>query len=220
MRRHYLNAFMILSLGFLSSCGSEDKKTAAEEAAEAVTPAKEVVCTFSIPTPDSTKIAWTAYKTTDKVGVGGSFTEFEISGLKEANTLEEAVAATTISIPVASVFTKNPERDTRIKKFFFGVMDETTTLTGSIKELENGNGKFSLTMNGIETSLPFIYKIEEEMLVLSTTMDVASGWNAQAAIDALNEECKDLHAGADGVTKLWSEVDLVIKTPITKSCSE
>ena len=219
MKNYYLKSFMLLTAGFLASCDSSDRKTAAEEiAAGKESTTTEEACTYSLPTPDSTVVAWTAYKTTDKVGVGGTFTEFELSGLEEASTIEEAIANASISIPIASIFTKNPERDERIKTYFFGVMDETTELVGTVKEVANGEGTFTLTMNSIEANLPFTYTVEDDMLTLKATMDV-EGWNAQAAIDALNEECKDLHAGADGVTKLWSEVALVIKSPVTTSCN-
>ena len=35
-------------------------------------------------------------------------------------------------------------------------------------------------------------------------------WKAQAALDALNVVCFDLHKGVDGISKTWSEVKIEI----------
>ena len=40
-------------------------------------------------------------------------------------------------------------------------------------------------------------------------MDV-NNWNAGKALASLNEVCKLLHTGADGISKTWSEVTLDI----------
>jgi len=56
------------------------------------------------------------------------------------------------------------------------------------------------------------------LLSLSGTIDLNS-WNAQSSVDSLNVICHDLHIGADGVSKLWSEVDLEIATILSKDCN-
>ena len=38
---------------------------------------------------ENTKVIWTAFKTTDKVGVTGQFTEFEVEGTKNAKAANE-----------------------------------------------------------------------------------------------------------------------------------
>jgi len=35
-------------------------------------------------------------------------------------------------------------------------------------------------------------------------------WNGQTAVASLNEACKDLHKGADGVSKTWNEVAIEV----------
>jgi hypothetical protein len=44
---------------------------------------------------------------------------------------------------------------------------------------------------------------------MKATMNV-NDWNASAALASLNKVCLDLHRGADGVSKTWSEVTLDI----------
>ena len=46
---------------------------------------------------------------------------------------------------------------------------------------------------------------------MKATMDITK-WNAVEALNSLNIACKDLHKGADGVSKTWSEVALNIKS--------
>ena len=60
-------------------------------------------------------------------------------------------------------------------------------------------------MNGIDYDVVGDYTLEDKLFSWESTIDVIS-WNALSGIDALNEECKDLHTGADGESKLWSEV--------------
>ena len=44
---------------------------------------------------------------------------------------------------------------------------------------------------------------------MKATMNVTN-WNASDALSSLNKVCIDLHRGADGVSKTWSEVGLNI----------
>jgi hypothetical protein len=65
-------------------------------------------------------VSFTAYKTTDKLAVGGTFKEITLT-----NTTETALGAlngTKFSIPVSSLFTNDATgtRDPKIIKFFFG----------------------------------------------------------------------------------------------------
>ena len=46
-----------------------------------------------------------------------------------------------------------------------------------------------------------------DSMFISTTVNVME-WNGQEAMDSLNVACFDLHKGADGVSKTWSEVDI------------
>ena len=40
-------------------------------------------------------------------------------------------------------------------------------------------------------------------------------FNGQSAIDSLNYVCKDVHKGADGITKLWPDVAINVSTTLT-----
>ena len=88
--------------------------------------------------------------------------------------------------------------------------------TGEVKTLnEDGTGSIAITFNGVSKDLPITYTVDGLKIEVKGVMDLAL-WNAQKGIDALNEECKTLHAGADGKTKLWPTVDIVISTVLKK----
>lgn len=198
--------FAVLALSIVfTGCKSETKK-------EEKTQVKQVEETmpFSLKTAQNT-IDWTAYKTTAKVAVNGKFKKVNITNGGSGNSVKEAVNGTEFSIPVSSIFTKDESRDFKIRKFFFGVMENTTLLSGKISLNDDNTGTVKITMNGVTQKLPFSYKIEGKTFSMNATMDI-NNWNAQKALASLNEACKVLHTGADGVSKTWSEVALNISS--------
>jgi hypothetical protein len=84
--------------------------------------------------------------------------------------------------------------------------------------MENdGNGAVDLTMNGLTKSFPYSYEVNGETIDLNATIEL-DNWQAQAAIAALNEVCFDMHKGADGISKTWTDVaiNVQIKTELQK----
>ena len=154
-------------------------------------------------------ISWTAYKTTDKVPVKGMFKKVTITKNGEGNTAKEAINNSSFSIPVSSVFTKDTSRDFKIKKFFFGIMDKTELLSGKLIIENDSIGYSDITMNGITKKLPFKYTLNGNTFSLTGNLKI-SDWNGEKALASLNDACKDLHKGADGVTKTWDDVAINI----------
>lgn len=154
-------------------------------------------------------INWVAFKTTEKVPVKGSFKKVNITAGGEAETAKEAINNAEFSIPVSSVFTQDASRDFKIKKFFFGVMDQTELLSGKLVLENDSIGYANITMNNVTKKLPFKYTLNGKEFSLDASMKI-SDWKANNALDSLNTACKDLHKGADGVSKTWDEVTLNI----------
>lgn len=201
MKKVLLVAFIIgISFQF-TSCKSEKKKE--------VEAKKEVkVYPYSLKTAKNS-IDWIAYKTTDKLPVKGRFKKISITKNGEGNTAKEAINGTEFSIPVSSLFTADASRDYKLKKFFFGIMDNTKLVSGTLNLSDDTNGIASILMNGITADLPFTYTIEGKEFKLTSTMNL-DNWSAQKAIDSLNVACKDLHKATDGISKTWSEVAINI----------
>ncbi len=182
-----------------TACKSEVKKKEVESSAA-----------FSLEKA-SNAISWTAYKTTEKIPVKGKFTKVNIISGGNGASVKEAINGTEFSVPISSIFTSDTSRDYKIQKFFFGIMDNTELLTGTLHIENDSTGYTNLTMNGISNKLPFKYTVNNKTFAMSTTMDVLN-WNAQSSIDSLNAVCKELHKGLDGVSKTWAEVAISVNS--------
>jgi len=161
--------------------------------------------------PKTTTIFWTGYKTNDKIPVKGKFTKFEVTVSKPAKSVREAIDGVEFSIPVSSLFSNEESRDTKLKEMFFGVMDQTTFLSGTLKIVSDSVVNVNLKMNGVSKEFPLSYFISGQMLSMEGSINVED-WNAQVAIASLHSVCEDKHTGNDGVSKTWSEVAINVES--------
>lgn len=155
------------------------------------------------------EINWTAYKTTEKIPVNGRFNKVKITSGGTGESIKEAINGAEFSVPVSSLFTNDSGRDYKIKKFFFGVMDKTELLSGKFIIENDSMGYSDITMNGITKKLPFTYSLKGKVFQFAGIMKITD-WKAEKALESLNIVCKDLHKGADGISKTWDEVALNI----------
>lgn len=204
MKKIIYSLLVVFTINTIVSCKTEAKKE---------TPIKEEVkvekkAAFSLKEADN-QINWTAYKTTEKKPVNGQFKKVDITLGGEGDTAKEAINNAEFSIPVSSIFTKDTSRDFKIKKFFFGIMDKTELLSGKLVLENDSLGYANLTMNGVTNKLPFKYTVNGKVFYLSGNMKITD-WKANKALASLNEACKDLHKGADGVSKTWDDVAINI----------
>tara|TARA_R110002111_G_scaffold256193_1_gene323215 strand:- start:73 stop:480 length:408 start_codon:yes stop_codon:yes gene_type:complete len=125
----FLSLLFVVAL-VITSC-KDDKKEATTETTETVENTVKYIVK-----PEATTVKWTAYKTTEKVPVGGEFATLNFDE-KEGATVEEALHNLEFSIPVSSLFTKDDSRDAKLKASFFGSMLDTEFLKGKIKFAEN-----------------------------------------------------------------------------------
>ena len=206
MKHLFYIAVMLVLVGHLTSCKNEKSSQ--------VEPEKPVV-QFQA-SEQGSSMEWTAYKTTDRVPVKGSFKDIRIvssnSGEDAAGTLSDLG----FEIPVNSIFTNDTIRDGKLKKFFFAVMENSMTLKGKFNVETESSGKLEISMNGLSKTLPFNYQVEQDTIHVSATMDL-NEWGAQAALESLNEACKVLHTGPDGVSKTWNDVALNAKILTVKT---
>ena len=198
-----LSLLLVTSLLFVS-CKEKTKKDESEKTISEKG--------FLVDTETST-INWIAYKTTDKVPVKGIFSTFTIEKPTKGTSPKKALDGLKFSIPISSLQTKDTIRDEKLKKFFFGSMENTAQVTGTLHMTNDTSGKAAITMNSISHSLPITYVISDQMVKIEAVMNL-DNWKAQAAIKALNIACKDLHTGADGISKTWSEVKIEIVTTL------
>lgn len=209
-----------LSVLFLMDCaGDQSSTTNLQNDTIENELAKE--CTYSY-NPEATEVNWVAYKFTDRKGVAGKFDSISMTGIMDAESPELIMSGAAFEIFTGSTNTGDASRDPKIKNSFFGKLSNGNLLSGKVSAIEgdaaSGNVTFSLKMNGVEKPVEGSYKIVEENLEVKAEIDV-NDWMAQDAIANLNKECLDLHKGADGQSKLWSEVSIFISTRIEKNCN-
>lgn len=182
---------------FVVSCKKEEKVETSTEEVTTEVPALTIV-------NDSTKVTWTAYKTSEKVAVGGSFTQISVENVRTGTTPQEILDGAKFSIPVSSLFTNNEERDGKLLKSFFGVLKNSELISGEIHFVE-GQPKLTLTLNGVTKDVTATGSFENNLYTFDGVINLED-FGAQDAVASLNKICGDLHKGADGVSKTWSEV--------------
>lgn len=156
---------------------------------------------------DSTKVHFVAYKTTDKLPVGGDFLKANVT-YDAASDPKDIIDGLEFSIPVSSLFTNDPTkvRDPKILEFFFGAMANTELITGKFKINDGQNCTAVLTMNGVTADLPMTYSMDGNKANFEGTIALKN-WNALEALASLNKACEILHTGpTDGISKTWEDV--------------
>lgn len=164
---------------------------------------------YSIDAEKST-VQWIGYKTTDKVAVKGTFKEINILEMNSGKTAAASLEGLEFEIPVSSIYSKDTIRDGKLKRLFFGVMENTLNLKGKFSVKDESNGNIALSMNGLTKDLPFTYDMSKDTIMINATMDL-NIWETQNALASIHEACLELHTGADGVSKTWDEVGLSAK---------
>ena len=211
----YAIAISAISVGCSNPNESTDDTKVTEVKAK---PSTSTVCSYSYENANST-IAWTAFKFTEKVGVGGTFNTLTVSGNNSAETMFQVFEGLRFNIPVSSVNSNNPDRDMKIQKYFFANLSEMENIEGFFSNInENGEGMLSLVMNGRSQEVPVQLEARGDSVFLNTSIDVQM-WDGMSGIEALNQVCEDLHKGADGLSVLWPNVDLSLSTKLNKECN-
>jgi len=208
-----MKKILILTLALILSITLNSCKNKTQQ--KTVTKAKAAKELSYVINTDSTSVKWTAFKTTSKIPVSGTFKTLNITNTTAAKSIIGSLNNVKFSIPVSSIFSNNEARDIKLVKFFFNIMKNTTTLNGIIHTGENNAGSIELTMNGITSTIPVIFSTDGMKVSLKGTMDL-DNWQAKLAIDALNKACNEKHKGKDGISKTWSEVTIESSTLVSK----
>ena len=206
-----LITLLLICTFFNISCKKENQEASQDENTE--TNATKTTL-FNADSELST-VNWTAYKTTDKAAVKGVFTTININTLIDSETKQGAIEGLQFSIPVSSFFSKNEVRDTKIKQLFFGVMKETTMVSGHFSNVigneTKGNVSLNLKMNNETIVIPMNYSIEKNTINLDGTIENLLDWKMETAFNSLHKACELLHTGADGISKTWTDVAISAK---------
>lgn len=179
-----LIGFCVLVFAF-SACNNKSESSETDEMA---TEDQAMAYTFD---KSNSKLTWTAFKTPEKVGVSGSFDEI----MQDGNSF---------TINTKSVNSGNPERDAKLKSFFFGNLSDSL-ITGSYGAITDNKMPITLKMNGIEKTFDFAVAENDTATIISGSIDIISDFSGNKALEGIHEACKELHMG-----KTWSDVSLQV----------
>jgi len=179
-------------------------------------------CTYSVD-PGAIAVTWTAFKFTDKTAVTGRFNTTKVDGPRSASSPIELAKGLSMEIDGASVETDNPARNATIGEFFFGQFKPGPKIAASVQDVKGDDAKgtidMEITMNGTSRVVPFAYTATPEGVVEAKgafdMMDFALG-DAHASI---HRTCEEQHTGKDGVSKTWTDVEVLVKGSFTKRCA-
>jgi polyisoprenoid-binding protein YceI len=202
----------------IHSCGNQENT---EANLDATPQNKEAICFYSYDANAGSQVRWTAFKTSEKVAVGGQFDEVNVTAGEKSTKITDLLPTIKFNIPTASTNTANEDRDKKIVTSFFGAMKTTDLILGQVKSAEGDNKSGTcnvyLTLNNVEKETVLNYTVEDATIKLTGEIDLID-FGAETAVASLNKICEALHTGADGVSKTWSTVELAIETTLTKEC--
>ena len=175
---------------------------------------------------ENLKFEWTAFKTTEKIAVKGTFDEIKAVNENQASSIPVVLTNTKFEINLNSINSNNVERDEKLREFVFGKMTNSEKFEGTIEACDGDNTKgvliVNLTMNGVSKQLKMNYYIAEsesktKLINISGALDLLN-WKAEKSVEAINQACLKLHAGADGVSKTWSTMEINVIVPLKITC--
>ena len=175
----------------------------------------------------SIQVEWTGYKTTEKLGVKGSFDRVEFHSSHEMScAAAEVLEGATAEIDLQSVNSGNPVRDANLKMGFFALFSETgkaTAVLAQVKEKDSNSGsavlQLTLSRKGkMQANLiPLTYRIVgkpgERVFEATGSFDLIQ-MGASNALESVAGICHEVHKGKDGVSKTWSEVAVKISAQL------
>jgi hypothetical protein len=199
---------IFVTLFILSSCANDVAKTVSESKQLSSGIKTEVIKTYTL---GDVKVKWSAFKHISKAIVGGEFKDIIVNNFKDSSDLYSAIEGLSFQLGVNSTKTGDTLRDFKIYTSFFGTMLNTKYISGNITSLnKNKTGSVLINMNNVSKEVDFSWDIDQKHeFFLKTSIDVLD-WNANSALNALNDVCLEKHTGPDGINKLWPNVDIVV----------
>ena len=168
--------------------------------------------------PKESTLQWTAFKTNEKLPVKGKFIQYKLNQASFPS-LKDFLTDVKMDIDSAQIDTANPARDTTITHAFFLKMTSPTikVSTQDIQGEKTGQLNMVLSLNGKSHKVPMEFTMEEDSLTLTGGFDFLK-FDMIEPLKSLNEVCFDLHKGKDGISKTWSEVELLFVGKFKKQC--
>ena len=202
---------------FVFSCNQHrahtDRKAASAAAQQASSPASPAEAKNLRYVADSMEIRWTAYKTTAKIPVSGTFKSFTFHLNDQAKNPVDLLKNASVDISSATVFSGNEERDKKLWDYFFQMMMETNQIEARVQQVNPSSDQavIVIRMNNKEIPVTFALTTKDGRLQGDADIDVVKQFHAGRALYHLHTACEQQHTGPDGVSKTWPDVHLTFK---------
>lgn len=182
-------------------------------------------CRFVVDT-GSVKVAWTAFKTSEKTPVQGTLKDLTFkTPVKGGKSLKAVLAQTKAFGQIDSEKKSdsgNPARDLTLFQKFFSLIASQGKVSGAFTHIKGdekaGQMDLRLDLNGKARAVTMKYTMN------STGDFEASGefdmndYGLEAALASIHKACEELHKGKDGVSKTWPNVGVKLTAKINKDC--
>lgn len=151
------------------------------------------------------EVNFKAYKTYQKVGVGGKFTKVTYNFNEAKKNLNEQVSGLTFTINTKDLNTANEQRDQNILNSFFA---NIPAISGKVVAMTAKELKIDLQFLKAKKTIPFSYVVENNKLKVKGNIDVLEFGLSKNLAD-LNKACFALHEG-----KTWSDVEITFEVDL------
>ncbi|PAF43840.1 YceI family protein [Helicobacter sp. 11S03491-1] len=164
-------------------------------------------------TIDTTKVetGWTAYKTANKVGVGGTFDDIAYKFGKKHDSIASTLEGATATIDPMKVNLHNDAKNKNVKNYFFSHFKKggiKVTFKNVVEGKDQGTILALVKMNERSIKVPMQYSIKDGKFTATGVLDVLE-FGLNEAYKQLAVGCHDLH---EGMT--WSQVSISFSAPI------
>lgn len=165
-------------------------------------------CSYSAGTA---KVSWKAFKTYEKIGVGGTFDRASMTSASN-DTIEGVLTGSSVAISTLSVNSGNSARDAKLSDAFFKVQG-VTAINAKIVSAKAGKAMVEISMNGVTKSIPMTYTVSDTSVIGKGVIDLAD-FSMLPSLGSINKACYELHAG-----KTWQDVEIGFEIMMEKKCS-
>lgn len=170
-------------------------------------------CLYSL-NLNKSKISWVAFKTPKKVGVKVAFDNFTITAPRSSavKTIKEIIKNARFTIDPLSLNSTNPERDTKLRDYFFTSNHSPISISGKVLNYKKNEILVELKINETKKKIKMQTSLKDNIFEANGKIDVldfALGEN----LKKINEACKVLHE-----EKTWSDVEIKIESEFDKKC--
>jgi len=159
---------------------------------------------------DTAKVTWKAFKTYEKIGVGGSFDRVAVQP-KSGRSIEALLVGSNVKIDTGSVNSGNPGRDAKLVGSFFKIQN-IDTITAKILSVKDFKALTEITMNNVTKMIPLLYTVTEGKVNAKGFIDLGD-FTMLPSLQSINKACFDLHGG-----KTWQDVEIGFEIPTKNDC--